>query len=214
MLEQVDRRSVRRSVVADILLPSAVVLLGSALLGGLTSFGQQHLPHWINSLSNSAGGWTIFAFLLVWLSRARLVLAAVLGIVSFLTLVEAYGVVTAWRGYFYARPFSSQWTLVGLVAGPVLGAAAALTRYGSPLCRCLGVAIPAAVLLGEGTWALGAITETTSPVYWTLEIALSVSIMGVVIARTRPGLRSAALAVVVWLLGAAAFYGVIVFAFG
>ena len=31
-----------------------------------------------------------------------------------------------------------------------------------------------AVLLGEGIWALNTIADTTSPVYWTLEIVLAV----------------------------------------
>lgn len=108
----------------------AVVLLGGLLVGGLTSFGQQYLPSWLTSLANSSGGWSMFAFLLVWLVRARPALAALLGALAFVAMVEAYGVVSGWRGFFYAAPFSSRWTLIGLVAGPVIGVAASLARSG------------------------------------------------------------------------------------
>ena len=186
------------------------MLVGSLLLGGLTSFGQTYLPTWFRSLGNSAGGWTAFAFLLVWLSRARYVLAVVLGVLSFELLNEGYELVSGLRGYFYAAPFSTIWSLVGLVAGPVLGYAAALARYGTPFGRVLGVAVPAAAWLGEGVWALGAVSDTTSPVYWIVEIVGSILAMAIALARTRLPLKLTLVAIVVWLLGAAAFYGLIV----
>lgn len=199
-----------RQTLSSGLRSAGLVLVGSLLLGGLTSFGQTYLPPWFNSLANSAGGWTAFAFLLVWLSRARYVLAAVLGVVSFELLNEGYGLVSGLRGYFYAAPFSSIWSLVGLVFGPVLGYAAALARYGTPIGRVLAVSVPAAVWLGEGAWALGAVSNTTSPIYWSLEIVGSVLAMAAALARTRLPLRLALIALVVWQLGAAALYGVIV----
>ena len=143
-----------------------VVVGGSLLLGGLTSFGQTYLPDWLRSLSNSMGGWTVLAFLLVWLSGARPRVSAVLGAVSFVTLNAAYGLVSSWRGFYYADPLHSIWTFVGLVAGPVLGLAASHARDGLGLWRLLGIAVPAAVLLGEGSWALLNVADTTSPVYW------------------------------------------------
>lgn len=183
-----------------------VVLPGALLVGGLTSVGQQYLPDWVKSLSNSAGGWTMFSFLLVWLSRARPLLGAFLGVVAFEALNEGYGVVSLWRGFFYSEPFSSNWTLVGLVAGPVLGVAAGLTRCGSPIWRVLGVTPLSAVLLGEGVYALQNIANTTSPVYWALEIILSAVFMVTAALCSRPRWPAVVLAVGVWLAGAGVYW--------
>jgi hypothetical protein len=182
-----------------------VVIIGSIVLGGLTSLGQTYLPNWLRSFSNSMGGWTVLAFGLVWLSRARSVLGAVLGAVSFVTLNASYGIVSSWRGFYYAPPLTSIWTAVGVVAGPVLGLGASLSRHGTALWRCLGVAVPAAVLLGEGSWALRTIADTTSPVYWWLEIVASVALMAYAVARSRVRGPQLLLGLAVWLVGSAAF---------
>jgi hypothetical protein len=185
----------------------AVAIVGSALIGGLTSVGQGVLPDWAKPLSNSAGGWTMFTFLLVWLGRARPLLAGILGIVSFELLNEAYGVVSLWRGHFYSEPFGTIWTAIGFVAGPLVGVAAALTRHGSPLWRVLGVTPLAAVLLGEGIRSLGTVADTTGSTYWIIEIVLSVVFMAAALIRVPLRLNGRALAVIVWLVGAMAFMG-------
>lgn len=188
------------------LLAFLIVLLGALLIGGLTSIAQQYLPDWLRSLSNSAGGWTMFSFLLVWLSRARPLLGAFLGIVAFQALNEGYGVVSLWRGFFYSEPFASNWTLIGLAAGPILGVAAALTRHGNPFWRALGVTPLSAVLLGEGFYGLQFIADTTSPVYWTLEIVLAVVFIAIAILSARLRLPAALAVLGVWLAGALAFW--------
>jgi hypothetical protein len=117
----------------------------------------------------------MFAFLTVWLSRARPVLGALLGALSFVAMVEAYGVVSAWRGNFFAAPFSSIWIPIGLVAGPIIGGAAALVRYGrNRAWRVAGVGVLSAVLLAESLYGLTVVRATTSPVYWVLEGAAGV----------------------------------------
>jgi hypothetical protein len=193
-------------------LPAVVIVLGGAvLIGALTSFAQLYLPPWLNSLSNSAGGWTMFSFLIVWLSRARPLLAGVLGIVVFQLLVESYSVVSEWRGFDDGDPFSSIWTVVGLAAGPLLGVAASLVRYAPPVWRALAVTPLSAVLLGEGIWALNTIADTTSPVYWTLEIVLSVVFLLAAVLHGRLVPRSISLVASVWLAGTLTFVGVLVF---
>ncbi|MFS4505531.1 DUF6518 family protein [Clavibacter sp. Sh2141] len=157
----------------------------SLLVGGITSPAQGFLPESVNSLANSAGGWSMLAFLGVWLSRARPLLGAVLGAVSFVAMVEAYGVVSLWRGYFLADPFSSMWVPIGLVAGPVIGVAAALVRHGSPGWAVAGVVPLSAVLVAEAIWALRTVSDTTSPVYWTLEILLGVAFLAAAVLRRR-----------------------------
>ncbi len=52
--------------------------------------------------------------------------------------------------------------------------AASLARYGRPVWRVLGVAVLAAELVGEGVWALHRIIDTTSPVYWTIQVVVGV----------------------------------------
>ncbi|WP_052226471.1 DUF6518 family protein [Microbacterium mangrovi] len=195
------RASWYRETWRSALVGIVVVLAGSLLLGGLTSFGQTYLPAWASSFSNSAGGWTLLAFLLVWASRVHPLLGAVLGAVAFVGLNEGYGVVSAWRGHFYAEPFASVWTRIGLVVGPLVGASASVARYGTPLWRALAVTPLCAVLLGEGVWALNAIADTTSPVYWIIEIVLSVLFMALVLWRRRLRMPQIVLVLAVWLVG-------------
>ncbi|MCU1446564.1 MAG: hypothetical protein JWP54_2222 [Cryobacterium sp.] len=80
---------------------------GAMLVGGLTSFGQQYLPAWINSLANSVGGWTMLSFLLVWLGRAKPLLGLFSGVLVFLLLTESYSVVSEWRGFDDGDTFTS-----------------------------------------------------------------------------------------------------------
>jgi hypothetical protein len=174
-----------RETVRSALRATAVVLAFSLLVGGITSPAQGFLPESVNSLANSAGGWSMLAFLGVWLSRARPLLGTVLGAVSFVAMVEAYGIVSLWRGYFLADPFSSMWVPIGLVAGPVIGVAAALVRHGSPGWAVAGVLPLSAVLVAEGIWALRTVSDTTSPVYWTLEIVLGVAFLAAAVLRRR-----------------------------
>ncbi|WP_435093551.1 DUF6518 family protein [Clavibacter michiganensis] len=159
---------------------AAVVLVFSLVVGGLTSPAQGVLPSWMSPLANSAGGWSMLAFVAVWLSRARPLLGAVLGAVSFVAMVEAYGVVSLWRGIFFADPLSSMWIPIGLVAGPFLGVAAALVRHASRGWAIAGVAVLSAVLLAEGVYGLTVVASSTSPVYWTLEIVLGVGFLAAV----------------------------------
>lgn len=184
-----------------------ITAAGGLVVGGLTSPAQGFLPPWINSLSNSAGGWTMLSFLILWLSRARPLPAVLLGIVTFEALNEGYGIVSAWRGHFYAEPFSTVWSLIGFAAGPVLGAAAAVVRYGPPRWRALGVTPLSAVLLGEGVGALFAQDRETPPTYWLIEIALSVLFMALGLVLTRSGRLPSLVAVSTWLLGSAAYLG-------
>ena len=171
-----------------VVLAVAIVVLGSVVVGGLTSPAQQYLPSWLNSLANSAGGWSMFAFLLVWLSRSRPLLGGILGAVSFVLMVESYGVVSSLRGFAFS-PLSF-WIPVGIVAGPVLGVAAAFTRYGGRPWRIVSVAVLSAILIAEGAYGLVAISATTSPVYWSIEIAAGILFLVAAIVRTGIGSKT------------------------
>jgi hypothetical protein len=166
-----------------VILGAAIVVAGSILIGALTSPAQQYLPAWINSIANSAGGWSMFAFLLVWLSRARPVLGGILGAVSFVLMVESYGVASGLRGFAFSP--LTMWVPIGLVAGPILGVAAALTRNGARAWIIAGVGVLSLVLVAEGLYGLLVISATTSPVYWSLEIAAGIVFVIVAIILTR-----------------------------
>ena len=195
-----------RTTVGRVLVACLLAVLGGLVLGGLTSYGQAVLPEQLRSFANSAGGWTMLAFLLVWLGRSRPVVAAVLGVAAFEALVEGYGLVSGWRGFFYQRPFGGVFSLVGLVAGPVLGVAASLTRHATGPWRALAVAPLSAVLLGEGLYGLVVVGGTTSPVYWVLQLVLGVGFLVLACGRASTTWRWVVLTVLLTLGGVAVFF--------
>ncbi|QHC58855.1 DUF6518 family protein [Rathayibacter sp. VKM Ac-2760] len=174
-----------------------VALVGGLVLGGLTSFLQGALPHPVNSFANSSGGWSMLVFALIRVGRARPVPSALLGLLTFWALLEGYDLVTAARGFGYSLPFTDVFWLLAVPAGPILGAAAALTLHGSTPWRVLAVAPLSGVLIGEGIWALGAVADTTSPVYWWLEIVLGAVFLVLAVLRRRPRILVALAAVAV-----------------
>ncbi|WP_181073417.1 DUF6518 family protein [Rathayibacter sp. AY1A3] len=163
-----------------------VALLGGLVLGGLTSLLQGSLPPSVSSFANSSGGWSMLVFALVRLGGVRPAAGAALGLLSFWALLEGYDLVTAARGFGYSPPFTDVFWLLAVPAGPILGAAAALTLHGSRTWRVLAVAPLSGVLIGEGVWALGAVADTTSPVYWWLQIVLGAGFLVLAVVRRRP----------------------------
>jgi len=190
-------------------LLAVVVTLAIAVTAGvLTPFGQQFLPEEVSSVANASGSWTMVGLLAVYLSRARGVLAAVLGIVALLALNVTYGAVSSARGYPYSAGLDSMWTYVAVVAGPLVGLCAAWLHGSAPRLVALAVAVPSAVLVGEGVYGLTQVADSTSPVYWWLQIAGGVAFVAVVSMRMlrTPTLIAAAGALT--LAGAALYYAV------
>jgi hypothetical protein len=181
-------------------------LVGGLLLGGLTSFLQGALPPSIASFANSSGGWSMLVFALVRIGGARPLPAALLGLLTFWALLEGYDIVTGLRGFGYSPPFTDPFWLLAVPAGPILGAAAALTLYGTTPWRVLAVAPLAGVLIGEGVWALGNIADTTSPVYWWLQIVLGIVFLAVAVIRRRPRPLIAVAALAITSTAALAFH--------
>ncbi|NQX11511.1 hypothetical protein HQQ80_07740 [Microbacteriaceae bacterium VKM Ac-2855] len=163
----------------------ALVLVGGLLIGGATSFLQSGLPASVNSFANSSGGWSMLVFALVRIGGARPIASAVLGLLAFWLMLEGYDIVTVWRGFGYSPPFSDPFWLLAVPAGPLLGAAAALTRDGSGLWRVFAVTPLAGVLIGEGVWSLGAVAGSTSPVYWWIEIGAGLVFLALAVTRRR-----------------------------
>jgi hypothetical protein len=126
--------------------------------------------------------------------------AAVGGALSFVSLTIGYSVVSGWRGFEFDP---TTWAVIGLAAGPVVGAAAHALRRGSILAA-VGTGVLAGILIGEGIYGLTVISATTSPVYWWIAIALGTSLLIGMLIRLRRG-RATLTALGVAIVGAAAF---------
>lgn len=189
-----------RALVAVAITASIAVVAGI-----ITPFAQQYLPDWLRSLANASGSWAIIGLLAVYVSRARGVLAAALGATALVLLNETYSAVSTARGYPYAGGFASQWTYVAIVAGPIVGLAASWLRSSRPLLVALAVAAPSAVLIGEGVYGLTVVADSTSPVYWCLQIAGGVAFVATVAVRMLRSTEYIAVAGALTLTGAALF---------
>lgn len=151
----------------------AIVVATALVLGGLTSFGQAVLPDELSSLANSVSGWTLPTVVLVLLTARSYREAAVSGALAYVALTLGYAVVSTMRGF----PFDPlTWGVIGVVAGPVVGAATFALR-GRPMQAAVGGGFLAGLLIGEGVYGLTVVADTTSPVYWWLVIVLGAALL-------------------------------------
>ena len=127
------------------LLLSAVAIAGGLLVGGITSFGQL-LPGTLNWLANSVAGWSIPMILLVAWARGGVLRSAITGGLVFVAMSQGYALVSTLRGY---PDQGIRWALIGLVAGPVLGAATALLRHESRRIVAVAAGVLGGVILGD-----------------------------------------------------------------
>lgn len=157
---------------------------GGLVVGGLTAYGQGHLPSEVSSLANSCGPWVLAAFVLAF-AAPRASVAALSGTVSLAAMTWGYYATDLYRGF----PASSSHVLFWLAAaagiGPVAGAAAYWLRAGTIRFAALGVGALAGLLVGEGRYGLTYIADSTSPVFWKLEIALGVVLLALGALRVR-----------------------------
>lgn len=163
-------------------LSTVAVVAASLLLGGLTSWAQGFLPDALASFANSPSGWTVLTVLLVAAVRPSLPMGAVLGVASFVSLVLGYTVASELRGLTYSPVL---WGVVGLLAGPFVGAAAAALVGRRALLAGLGAGALAGVLVADGIYGLTVVDETTSPVYWTACLVLGAVLVVVTGVRLR-----------------------------
>lgn len=154
--------AMRRVVV--LLGQFALVALGSAVLGGLTSFAQTFLPEALLPFANSASGWTLLTALMVGFCRARTAPSAVFGATSFVLLVLGYQVVSGLRGF---PTNETLFLIVGLVVGPFVGVAASWLHRGG-WRSIIGCGVLAGIALGECAYGLILVLESTGWFYWTV----------------------------------------------
>jgi Family of unknown function (DUF6518) len=157
-----------------VLVTVAIVLVASFVLGGVTSLAQSLLPAALLPLANSVSGWTMIAALVVWLARLPLVPSAVCGAVSFVALNLGYVLVSTARGFPTGW---LTWSVIGLLAGPVIGIAAWALRHADAKWVAVGSGVIAGVLIGDGFRGLLFLTESTGWFYWTLVTVIGVAVV-------------------------------------
>lgn len=156
------------------LVAAGLVGLAAVVLGGLTSYAQTVLPDALAPLANSASGWTAVTVVLVGLTRPRLVEGALLGPGTFVGLVLGYTAVSELRGFAYDPTF---WVVIAVVAGPVVGTAAAALVGQRPGRAIIGSVLVAAILLADGVRRLTVLAATTTPAYWILIIVARILLL-------------------------------------
>ena len=171
--------------------PSAVnvVLVGLAaglVVGALTSPLQGWLADSASSLANSAGTWSLVAFLVAGRSPTAVV-GALVGAVTLAMCELGYVLATEVRGGSSATSTVAFWIAAAVLAGPPLGVAALWSRASHPLRRGAGFGVIGGVLFGEGIYGLTKISDTTDWRYWSAEIAVAAGIVGWVALRNRSG---------------------------
>ncbi|MGO2061280.1 MAG: DUF6518 family protein [Microbacterium gubbeenense] len=167
------RRCQNSRTGAAALVATFCTIIGSLILGGVTSYAQGFLPDALQSFANSASGWSLITSVLVVVARVRWPLAALLGAGSFVALTVGYAIVSTWRGFYYDPLMFS---VIGVIVGPFVGVAACWLRANG-IRAAAGTALLAGIGVGEGVYGLTAVAETTSPVYWIAIIILSAALV-------------------------------------
>lgn len=167
------------------------VIAGSLAVGAVTSWAQGVLPDALASFANSPSGWTVLSAALVAAVRPSLSGGAVLGTASFVTMVLGYTWASDLRGLSYDPTL---WGAVGLLAGPVVGAAAAAVVGRRPVVAAVGAGALAGVLVADGIYGLTVVDDSTSPVYWTGCLVVAGLVVVATVARWRTPSTAAAVA--------------------
>jgi hypothetical protein len=126
---------------------------GGAALGAAAWLSDQLAwPYSLLLPANAIGAWLAVAFILGGSART-IPTGALRGLIGLLTAVAAYYLLFAVLGEGFraagAQHAATIWGVVALVAGPIMGGAGAVWRYGTGWPRALGVAVLAAALIGE-----------------------------------------------------------------
>ena len=184
---------------------SAAVAVGVGV-GALTAYGQGWLSDATTSLANSAGPWSVAAFLVARYNR-RVAPAIVAAMLTLACCELGYALATALRGGTSASSTVVFWLAAAVLAGPPLGVAGAWSTA-TGLRRGVGLSALGGVLLGEGLYGWSTVAHTTDWRYWATEVALGTLIILFAAARSQLRVR-AMLTLATGVLTAA-----VVFAFG
>lgn len=188
-LSTTERAPQRPSVVVAA-HPTPVVGLAVAVVvgvgvGALTAYGQGWLSDATTSLVNSAGPWSVAAFLVARYNRR--VVTAVIAATLTLTFCElGYAAATEIRGGATATSTIVFWLTGALIAGPAIGIAGAWsTQQGRR--RGVGFGVLGGVLVGEGLYGWTTVADTTDWRYWAIELLAGLVIVSVAATRRPSG---------------------------
>lgn len=176
------------------------------LVGVLTSFAQGFLPEVLSPMANSAGSWSLIAFLLASLCPRR-GFAVAIGVLSLLAMVAGYDLASVLRGFPVSPGGSLFWVTAAVVVGPFLGLGGHALRSRNRLAPA-AVGAVSGVLVGEGVYGLTVIAATTPAEYWTGSIAVGVAFLLWAAVRRFPRPLPAAVAVGLTAVVATAFHAV------
>jgi len=155
-----------------------LAVVAGFVVGGATSPLQTVLPGAVNSLANSGAPWVLVAMALVYWTSVTGLTAAGLGFVLLAAEVVGYYAVSILRGFDQSVTYIVFWLVAALVFGTVGGYAAGLMRAGQPSRRLAGLAVPTAVLVGEGAYL-----ATVNPPYGVGAVAVGVLVGAIGVAR-------------------------------
>lgn len=161
----------RRTLGMSLLIAAGV----GVALGALTAYAQGWLGDGTSSLANSAGPWSVAAFVVARTSRG-VVSAVVAAMVTLASCEVGYAIATEIRGGSNATSTVVFWLIAAVFAGPPLGVAAWWsTRRG--MRRAAGFGVLGGVLIGEGWYGWTTVADTTDWRYWAVELFLGLAIV-------------------------------------
>ena len=164
---------------------TVAVVVGLAV-GALTAYGQGWLSDSTSSLANSAGPWSLAAFVVARYNR-RLLPAVVAAVLVLACCEFGYVIANRIRDVPSATSTVVFWLTAAVLAGPPLGVAAAWSTR-RDLRRQLGFGVVGGVLIGEGWYGWTTVADTTDWRYWAVELVISVAIVVAVAWRSRRAL--------------------------
>jgi hypothetical protein len=208
-LTDLRSRPVTGSGLAPVAIACAAAVSVGLIAGALTAYGQGWLADSVSSLVNSAGPWSLAAFLVARTVGAdRLWLAMVTAVVTLACSEVGYAAATVLRGDANSTSTIAFWLTAAVLAGPPLGLAASWSiRAGWRWAAGCGAL--AGVFVGEGIYGWSSLVDTTEWRYWAAETAIGAvaAVSTATIAWIRRGLLDAVAAV-----AAAGATAVVVFA--
>ena len=153
------------------------------MVGALTAYGQGWLGDSTTSLANSAGPWSLAAFVVARCNRP--VLTAMVAAMLTLACCElGYALANEFRGGSNSASTVTFWVVAAVLAGPPIGIAAAWsTRRG--VHRGVGFAVIGGVLVGEGLYGWTTVAATTDWRYWAVESLIGMIVVSVGATRSR-----------------------------
>ena len=162
----------------------AVTVVVGLLLGAASAVGQQLASDAWRPVVNSAGSWTLVAFVAATLTRRSAAGAVVAG-VALLSLLAGYGIASEVRGYAVGAALVLFWGAASITVGPVIGAAASHVWRGEDRIAAISVSLMSGVLVGEGVYGLTIVSNTTEPHWWITSIVIGAILLAVVLIRRR-----------------------------